>query len=314
MGDLVRNDHVARTLRYSLVSTARTFIGFLYLIFGKPFINNGLTTFVFHEISDNPRAHASETKTYSDKKTFEAQINWIIQSFTVESLEANAGVAKKGRCVLSFDDGYLGVINNALPILEKYRVPAICFINMATIEGGLNPSALAMYLAKRAGRLVDWRDSNPRFFSESLSHMSTQELREVHDYQGPYMTEKELHILSENSLITIGDHLYNHWLLNELSQEELKMELDKNKERLEKYKSYKNYFAAPHGVATGDSIACLIQRQYKFFFAGKAVLNKGNLSILPRIDLNNEIASKQQFYGAIAISKMRGVRNAFLTR
>ena len=92
------------------------------------------------------------------------------------------------------------------------------------------------------------------------------------------------------------------------------MELDKNKERLEKYKSYKNYFAAPHGVATGDSIACLIQRQYKFFFAGKAVLNKGNLSILPRIDLNNEIASKQQFYGAIAISKMRGVRNAFLTR
>ena len=112
-----------------------------------------------------------------------------------------------------FDDGYAGLKTNALPVLRKYGVPIVSFINVATVIGGANSSALAMFIAKAKGKSVNWRDSNPKSFQASLNHLGNEELNELYEYQGPYLSEEELHALSHDPLITIGDHLYNHWFI-----------------------------------------------------------------------------------------------------
>lgn len=283
---------------------SRSTIGFLYLLLGKPYLNRNLTTFVFHEIHDEPHLHSRDTRTFSDLGAFENQIKWIKNSFIIIDLQKNTDPQLKEGCIVSFDDGYAGVLHNALPMLEKYQVPAICFINMATIEGGINSSALAMYTAKRKHEKVDWNNSNPQFFKETLGSLKYEELQEVREYQGPFMNLSELRLLSQNPLVTIGNHLHNHWLPDVLSLEELDIEIAKNEKELQKYESYRNYFATPHGVASERTLNQLLENNYKTVFSGKKNLQEKPLNVYPRIDLSVRIASKHQFFGAIAISKI----------
>lgn len=283
---------------------SRSIIGFLYLLLGKPYLNRNLTTFVFHEIHDAPHLHSRDTRTFSDLRVFENQIKWIKSSFTIIDLQKNTDPKLKEGCIVSFDDGYAGILHNALPILEKYQIPAICFINMATMQGGINSSALAMYTAKRKHEKVDWNNSNPQFLKEALGSLKYEELQEVKEYQGPFMNVSELRLLSQNPLITVGNHLYNHWLMDDLSLVELDIEIAKNEKELQKYKSYRNYFATPHGVASERTLNQLLENKYKTVFSGKKILQEGQLNVYPRIDLNIRIANKYQFFGAIAISKI----------
>ena len=292
-------------IRRELVNFTRYLLGSLYMLMGKPLLKRELTTFVFHEISDNPRAHARETRTYSDTKTFERQIEWIQKSFEVQDLRTDETDLSKGGCLVTFDDGYEGVLGNALPILRSNGVPAVCFLNMATIHGEINSSAMAMYAARREGRPVNWADSNPSFYSHVAEKLNEEELNVLRDYQGPYLNEKQLEKLADDPLITIGDHLNNHWLLDVLTSEEINKELAKGSKELQNFRSYMHVFAAPHGVSQSVALECLSSSGFCTVFSGNEIRRIGTLTIYPRIDLNNEIASIQHFFGAILVSKIR---------
>ena len=293
-----------RDARSQCVNFFRFAIGSLFILLGKPLLNRQLTTFVFHEVSDTPRMHALETHTYSDIKTFEKQIGWIEKFFEVRDLLTDDAV-DEGGCLVTFDDGYAGLIENALPILEAKGVPAVCFINMVVIHGGINSSALAMYMAGRERRPVDWKDSNPLFYSRALEKLTEEDLEVVRGYQGPYLNIQQLTRLSDSPLITIGDHLYNHWLLDALTQEELSSEMAKSTEALKSFKTYRHIFAAPHGLSSSGALNYLMTSGFQLVFSGKGIHRLGTMSVYPRVDLNNEIANVQQFFGAVVISKLR---------
>jgi peptidoglycan/xylan/chitin deacetylase (PgdA/CDA1 family) len=292
-----------RDVRRQCVNFSRYAIGSLFILLGKPLLNRQLTTFVFHEVSNTPRSHAQETRTYSDLKTFEKQIEWIQKSFEVRNLLADD--ALDGGCVITFDDGYAGLVENALPILEARGIPAVCFINMVTINGEVNSSALAMHVANRERRPVEWKDSNPRFYSHALEKLSDEDLEEIRGYQGPYLNIQQLERLSNSPLITIGDHLYNHWLLDSLTPEELSGEMAKSSNALQSFNSYRRIFAAPHGASSLAVLDYLMDSGFQLVFSGKEIHRVGTMSVYPRIDLNNEIANVQQFFGAVVISKLR---------
>lgn len=296
------------------MTIVRFMIGFLYWVIGKPFLNRNLTTFVFHEVHNEPRQHARDTRTFSDLETFEKQIRMIKSSFSPIDLKKSNDRQFQAGCIVSFDDGYVGVLQKALPILEKYQIPAVCFINMATVEGGINSSALAMYVAKQKHEEVDWRNSRPRFFDETLGRMNPDELQKIKDYQGPYLDVNELNVLARNSLITIGNHLYNHWLMSELSLEETDREITLNKQRLEKFESYRNYFATPHGVVSERTLDQLLKYDFRTVFSGKTILQESAQNVYPRIDLNVRISNKYQFFGAVAITKIRLQYNSVLSK
>lgn len=303
------------------VNLIRYIVGSVFIILGKPLLERHLITFVFHEVSNEPRAHAKETRTFSSVKTFQRQIIWIQESFKVRNLKDDGNPDGVGECIISFDDGYAGVKLNALPLLEKAGMPFICFINMATIKGEVNSSALAMYVAGIERRPVDWRNSNPFFYARALEDLSGVGRRKVEEYQGPYLTSEELDSLSSSSLVTIGDHLYNHWLLDELSEFELANELARGQKELLKFDSYRSYFAAPHGSASQGALRVLQKYSFRRVFSGSEVQFLDGMEVFPRIDLNDEIANRQQFFGAIVISMLRpylqrlgNARNLFKVR
>lgn len=114
---------------------------------------------------------------------------------------------------VTFDDGYVTVIANALPELEKRMIPATIFV----VVGAL-------------GRNAHWF-TNP---SHRLKHevMSADQLRKL-----------------PPDLITVGSHTVTHRRLTTLSPEEAKQELSESRTKLETMlnKDVK-LFAFPYGA------------------------------------------------------------------
>lgn len=299
---------VKPTSREIVISIIRGTIGFLYVLAGKPYLNRGLTAFVFHEVNNDPNYHARQTHTFTGVELFERQIKWIKSAFSIVDLQDPLVELPEKGGIVSFDDGYRGVLLNALPILERYSVPAICFLNMATIQGEINSSALAMYLANEKGEKVDWRDSNPRFFARSIATLSMLEIEKVRAYQGPYMSEDEIEILSRNRWITIGDHLHNHWYMDSLSVKELNEEVAQGQVGLQRFSWDKRFFASPHGVASEVALNCLEDGGYTFIFSSMTTRDS---DVYPRVDMNDTIRNRYQFFGAILTSRMRNAYSVF---
>lgn len=296
-------------VRERSVNLTRTLTGFIYVLLGKPFLQRGLTAFVFHEVNDNPNLHARETNTYSDVQLFKKQMGWIRESFSPLNIGNETGIESLQGCLVTFDDGYRGVLLNAVPILEEYQVPAVCFVNMATVQGEINSSAMVMYMARKDQNHALWEDSNPQFFNESVVHLSTSEIDQVKEYQGPYINERDLELLSLNPLITIGDHLHNHWYMNSFGMDELNVEIAAGQSKLRNFPWDDRLFATPHGVASGPVIQSLVHAGYSIIFSGKSALAVNDSTrVYPRIDMNVRIRSRYQLFGAIAIAKARNIR------
>src|ERR1043166_7728210 len=100
--------------------------------------------------------------------------------------------------VVTFDDGYRSVIENALPELKKREIPSTLFI-------------ISDALGKAPHWLTDPRDS---------------------DWYGPVITADELKVIS-GDLVPIGSHTATHPMLPTLSAEEARRELSQSRVQLE---------------------------------------------------------------------------------
>ena len=74
-------------------------------------------------------------------KEFEAQMRYIREHYRIVSLEElyseMKGAAPTGHAVaVTFDDGYRDLYTTALPILQRYRIPATIFLTGRAIETG----------------------------------------------------------------------------------------------------------------------------------------------------------------------------------
>ena len=91
---------------------------------------NEFTILSYHEISEK-----SETLDASYAVTpanFEAQVQWFIKNgYHFINVDAILKYRKNGKplpdkaVLMTFDDGYASVYNNAFPIIKKYKVPAV---------------------------------------------------------------------------------------------------------------------------------------------------------------------------------------------
>jgi peptidoglycan/xylan/chitin deacetylase (PgdA/CDA1 family) len=74
-------------------------------------------------------------------REFEAQMRYIHERYRIVSLEdlcnEMEGAAPKGHGVaVTFDDGYRDLYTSALPVLQRYRIPATIFLTARAIETG----------------------------------------------------------------------------------------------------------------------------------------------------------------------------------
>lgn len=287
-------------LRRKILHFVKWIIGCAYLLIGAPGYKSKIVAFVFHEVSDNPREHARLTNTYSSNDNFMKQIALLTGNFNIiNPLEDPLWVNKSG-CLITFDDGYKGALE-AAKTLEDLGIASTHLLNLETIYGQFNSSALIQFRDIRLEKVTKWSESQPKVMKELLSKLSNDELKSLSDFSGPYMNEEELNELISLTQVSLGDHFLNHWYGNSLTHDEIKENLYKNATKFHDIHKMRPYFASPHGQMDDEKIRLIIEQGYELIFSGQSWRKIGNIPIVPRIDMNNSIRSKASLFGAIAI-------------
>jgi len=290
----------AKTSRRSFIGLIKAIIGFLYLLIGAPGHKSKLIAFVIHEVTDEPREHARLTNTYSTKKIFLKQISLLSSYFKfINPLENSSWVNQKG-CLVTFDDGYKGGLE-AAKILEGLKITSIHHVNLNTIQGQINSSALLHFVNHASGHETNWCDSTPKNLEKLLTKLSDSELQKVSEFSGPYMKLSELQELISLKHAIVGDHLLNHWYTNSLTDTEVLENLSRTSNSSQLKSIIMPYFAAPHGDLDSQKMELISKQGYEVLFSGSSWTRAGKATIIPRIDLNNSINSKYRLFGAIAI-------------
>ena len=305
MGNSIRL--LIQVVRKKFLNTVKWTIGCLYLLVGSPGYKSKIIAFVFHEVSDTPRAHARLTNTYSTKKNFFRQISLLSSTFTLIDPQTDLLWTDKAGCLITFDDGYKGGLE-AAKALEVLGVASIHLVNLETIYGKFNSSVLLHFLSVNSAKETIWSDSRPEVMAELFPILSKTELEELSEFSGPYLNLKELQELDSLTHAVVGDHFLNHWYANSLTKSEIIENLSRSAQNFSEGHKMKPYFAAPHGQLDVERMELIGNQGYEVIFSGSSWLKLGNTSIVPRIDMNNSIRSKASLFGAIAILIIRSKR------
>jgi peptidoglycan/xylan/chitin deacetylase (PgdA/CDA1 family) len=132
--------------------------------------------------------------------------------------------------LVTFDDGYRSVLTDALPVLERYQVPAVVFACAEPIERG--ERFWFDVLGDRAGDpAVEYAKALPyakwRTAAESCREPACDD-----DALAP-LSPDELRQLSAHPLIEIGNHTARHPILARGTAAEQRREIEEGRERLQ---------------------------------------------------------------------------------
>ena len=178
---------------------------------------NATLILMYHQV-DTPRSEG-EQRFCTPPEAFRRQMAWLrnagYRGVGIEEIIAHVSGAAplSGKAVhVSFDDGFIGVLEHALPALQDYAMPATLFA-----------------LSGRTGDTNDWmwQRGFPR-----RALLSAQQLR----------------LLADEG-VTIGSHTRTHVRLPEIPPERAKAEITTSKSELEDMLGHEvSHFAYPFGL------------------------------------------------------------------
>lgn len=240
-----------------------------------------LTTLIFHRVLPATDPLRPDEL---DAAHFDQQMRFISDNFTVLPLPEAVGRLESGSlprrvCCITFDDGYADNLTVALPILEKYRLPATVFVATGYLDGGrmFNDSVIdAVAFTKNTEldldgiglgkHLLDSNEKKLATINVILSRIkfSPPALRDeqvaailkatdcAHLPADTMLTSKQVRELSDRG-VEIGGHTVAHNILTTLDDQRAQDEIMKGKQRLEAItgKSVTS-FAYPNGKPGRD--------------------------------------------------------------
>lgn len=168
---------------------------------------------------------------------------------------------------VTFDDGFRDNYRNAYPILKKFNVPAIIFINTANI-----------------GKSVTTKEGL------EMEMLSEQEIKEM----------------LASGLVKFGSHGHHHRRLSQLNEEEIENELKTSKELLENILGAEvDSVAYPHGDCD-ERVKLITKKYYKFGYGNKpgAVNSITDTFLIPRNSIDAGV-DFGQFKGIVKIGKQK---------
>lgn len=210
---------------------------------------------------------------------FEEQIRYLTENYQAISIQevADCLIDESGKkyVVITIDDGYKDTIEYALPILERYNVPAVVYLNTCYPDEGeeiwtheivdiINSKDVISFDFN--GNKYYWQlnntDDRRKCFSEltrliSLSARNRPEImsllrgKAARSSGGALkyaLTWDEIRKLDVHPLITIGAHTHNHLSLAGLTAAEAEYEMVHSRKRLEEELGHNiEHFAYPFG-------------------------------------------------------------------
>lgn len=241
------------------------------IFFGKPVLVT-----MYHRVS-NIVGDKLDHLTVSNEN-FEKQLLYFKEKYQVLKLDEDWSSLKKTGLVVTFDDGYADNIINALPLLEKYHIPATIFVTTLNISTksefwwdrlvfDYSHCKDTILLPNQKDTILK-SDQNYKYITNSV-HVLTNEdkenwflefekLNEIPFFPRDAfrsLTKSELKILSEHPLITLGIHTHNHYSLGNLSYELQRQELLLSIKKIDELTTNAiQYLALPHGSYNLNSL------------------------------------------------------------
>jgi peptidoglycan/xylan/chitin deacetylase (PgdA/CDA1 family) len=277
---------------------------------------------VFHEIHDDPDA---ELRVGCSSRAFENLINIMRQSgmdfVTMDEAMLRIDEKKPTPFVtVTFDDGYRGTYERALPVLERLNVPFTIYVPTHAVTRELYAWWLGLRMLFKKQDVVTIDAMNQRFSCFDMrakiaalrivtnwvgkDFRPKDALRQTFESNGIslealsdkyFLNSEELRELAHRPLAVIGAHTTSHAALSLLSREDMEAEMSDNRDFLQNLTGKEvSHFAYPYGTdeACGDREFSAAERLG--FKSGATAINRsiGHRSskyALPRLDLTGRI-------------------------
>ncbi len=185
----------------------------LPLTYFDQLLRPGIRVLMYHRVIDSPEY---DQLTVSPE-IFDRQMQYLGNNFNVVSLESAVKTLfynkkNSNSVVITFDDGYLDNLENALPILEKYNLPATIYLTTDFCE---QTARHPRYIAQDKRLHLDWDE--------------VQEMNEVNN-------------------VTFGSHTLSHPYLSRIDRNSSDKEIRKSKDIIEsKLNASVKHFCYPSG-------------------------------------------------------------------
>ena len=266
---------------------------------------NGLTIFLYHDVTDTPSRFAEEFGLAVPKKLFERQVSWIARNFRVIHPLALLEEAPlpENAALITFDDGFHGTFANGLDHLEKTRLPSLVFLNMqAIIEQRPILSAVACYRQRNLPQFDEYAKAagitrplhlsgSPEIMQRLDQHFGPIDMVAVGEYQGLFADLELVNRFANSELAVYGNHLYEHWNAAALKPAEFIEQYALNQKALAQFRNNAEIFAFPNGLPntcyTDVHIELLTGLGAKRVFAAAGGINRDpNNYVLGRMSVN----------------------------
>jgi peptidoglycan/xylan/chitin deacetylase (PgdA/CDA1 family) len=221
---------------------------------GLPAINRRLhdagLILCYHNVVANDSRAAGDPSLHMPRDRFEQQIRWLSAYYTVIALSEfvdrlAAGKSLRAVAALTFDDGYAGVFEHAVPVLQAVRLPATVFV-----VGTAGRRTGFWWDHKRIVESID-----PALRRECLNTLRGDETAIVpgdacEDLPGSHRpADWNVVRAAVQSGITIGAHSVTHRSLPTLSDAELEFEVVTGRTMIERVTGTRpDFFAYPYGL------------------------------------------------------------------
>jgi hypothetical protein len=305
-----------------MVSTS---IGAGSSILGKYLLRDSLTIFVYHDVINKPSQFSGEYDLNVTPEIFDFQIRFIRNNFNIISPDdLLAKRATQKAALITFDDGFKSYFTNALPILEKLKVPSVIFLNMEPVNGGVFWSGLITYLCKEKGfveylkktaydmnlRLPNFLHCSRKIVFDYLEKSEISLDKKVNEFVGEFADKEDLKHASLNPLVFYGNHLFNHDVPAVMSDHEFIDSFNKNNEELKQYLNYRNLFSFPFGQEGScyktHQVELLADKKVGRIFSSMGGINRNlNAACLDRIALTSFHDSVEKIWFGIFYKELK---------
>jgi peptidoglycan/xylan/chitin deacetylase (PgdA/CDA1 family) len=292
------------TFKHKLVKILISSIqGCLGIVTSKLKLNEGLTVFLFHSITDEPSEYLKSTGMWASTKSFKNQIDWINKNFSIIPVTSllSQNSLPSNSAIITFDDAWLGSFEAIKNILIPENIPVCYFVNFGSIIDEFDINALKLYLS--FNEIGDGTDMESINFLETASTMSKD--NGFTTFQGPLMTLSQSLELFQSDLLTIGNHLYHHLEANSISDIDFLKQLHLNQELIEHNGGRGRFFAFPFGAPNINfgqrHLAILRNESFELVFSANSNRLSRFIPIpshIPRIHFSPSDKSQGDFWWA----------------
>jgi peptidoglycan/xylan/chitin deacetylase (PgdA/CDA1 family) len=225
--------------------------------------SSGLVSFLFHGLFRN-REEIDQGHADPQQRTTVKALEEVIQHMSGNGYEfvtpdqILSGLPALGRYAwLTFDDGYFSS-THALPVMEKYQIPATFFVSTRSVLENRSFWWDALYrlrlkwtLAERTVELRKIKTLRYDLLENELMNLGA-DFTPVSDIDRP-MTPTELKKLSQHPLACIGNHTHDHAVLTHLPRESAREQIQKAQDCLKQICGQAPIVIAyPDGVTSRD--------------------------------------------------------------